>query len=201
MKNFVFVIGISSLLLAACGSGGGGSGTAETPDGTRINLSLSDNGLVGGQTTDGKLVGWNQDSSFYGAWVNNSNQVQELRYQGTLTPDKDIPNSGKATYYGNAVRNDSLTGDIITDGTSRVTVDFGNKTVSGKIEMPGLRRDITLHEGRLSGAQYSGSASVLGNSGRRYEGGLFGANAAETAGVVKFDNNSSLDTAFGGKRY
>lgn len=189
------------IFLAACGSGSGGSGVAETPDGTRINLGLSEKGLVGGQTTDGTLKGWNQDSSFYGAWVNNSNQFQELRYQGDLTPEREIPGSGKATYYGNAVRNDSITGTIITDGTSRVTVDFGNKTVSGEITMPGLRRDITLHEGRLSGAQYSGNASVLGNNNGHYRGGLFGKNAAETAGLVEFGNNPDLNTAFGGKRY
>ncbi|MFC3874112.1 factor H binding protein domain-containing protein [Neisseria musculi] len=81
---------------------------------------------------------------------------------------------GKATYYGNAVRNDSLTGDIITDGKSRIDVDFGRKTVSGEITMPGLRRDITLHTGRLNGAEYSGNASVFGNSGGQYKGGLFG---------------------------
>lgn len=198
MKKFL-LISLSSILLAACA--GGGSGAATTPDGTVINLGNSDRGLIGGQTTDGKLVGWNNDSSFYGAWVNNSNSFQELRYQGELTDAAQIPTRGTATYKGNAVRNDSITGDILTDGKSIINVDFGNKTVSGEITMPGLRRDITLHEGRLSGAEYSGRASVFGNSGGKYEGGLFGRNASETAGIVTFSNNSSLDTAFGGKRY
>lgn len=198
IKNFS-LIGLSSCLLAACGSGG--AGTTTTPDGTKINLELSPKGAVEAQTTDGKLQGWNQDSSFYGAWVNNSGQFQEMRYQGTLTPEKNVPNSGTATYYGNAVRNDSISGDILLDAKSRIHVDFGRKTVSGNIEMPGLRRDITLHEGRLNGAQYSGNASVIGNSGGRYEGGLFGKDYKETAGVVKFNNNPDLDTAFGGKRY
>ena len=99
------------------------------------------------------------------------------------------------------MRNDSISGDIILDAKSRIHVNFGSKTVSGEIEMPGLRRDITLHEGRLNGAKYSGSASVFGNSGGRYDGALFGKHYEETAGVVKFDNNPSLNTAFGGKRY
>lgn len=195
----IFITVLSSYLLAACGSGG--AGTTTTPDGTKINLELSPKGAVEAQTTDGKLQGWNQDSSFYGAWLNNSGQFQEIRYQGTLTPEKNIPNSGSATYHGNAVRNDSINGDILLDAKSRLHVDFGRKTVNGTIDMPGLRRNITLHEGRLNGAQYSGNASVIGNSGGRYEGGLFGKHYEETAGVVKFDNNSSLDTAFGGKRY
>ncbi|MCS4533389.1 Slam-dependent surface lipoprotein [Neisseria montereyensis] len=191
---------LSALILTACGSGGG-AGPVVTPDGTKINLDVSDKGLIGGQTDDGEIVGWHQDASFYGAWVNSSHQFQELRYQGTATPVQNIPNNGKATYYGNAVRFDSINEEILTDATSRINVDFGRKTVSGEITMPGLRRDITLHEGRLNGADYSGRASVLGNSGGSYNGGLFGKNYEETAGIVKFDNNPSLDTAFGGKRY
>ncbi|UOO75862.1 transferrin-binding protein-like solute binding protein [Neisseria sp. Dent CA1/247] len=172
-----------------------------TPDGTKINLDLKPKGAITHKTTDGTLKGWNQGASFYGAWLNNSKQFQEISYQGTLTPEKNIPNTGTATYYGNAVRNDSIDEKILMDAKSRIHVNFGRKTVNGTIEMPGLRRNITLHEGRLNGAQYSGNASVFGNSGGRYEGGLFGKNYEETAGVVKFDNNSSLDTAFGGKRY
>lgn len=172
-----------------------------TPDGSKLNLSISLKGAVSGKTTDGKIIGWNNDYSFYGAWVNNSRSVQELQFSGSFTPENEVPNSGKATYYGNAVRNDSLNSDILTNAESRINVDFGRKTVSGEIIMPGLRRNITLHEGHLSGARYSGSASVLGNSGGRYQGGLFGKNAAETAGVVEFKNNPSLNTSFGGKRY
>lgn len=198
MKKILVTV-LSSCLLAACGSGGAGSAT--TPDGSKINLDLAPKGAIEAPTTDGKLNGWKQDESFYGAWVNNSGQFQQLRYQGTATPEKNIPNSGSATYYGNAVRNDSISGDIILDAKSRIHVNFGSKTVSGEIEMPGLRRDITLHEGRLNGAKYSGSASVFGNSGGRYDGALFGKHYEETAGVVKFDNNPSLNTAFGGKRY
>ncbi|OSI28875.1 Slam-dependent surface lipoprotein [Neisseria dumasiana] len=195
----IFLTVLASTLLAACGSGG--AGTTTTPDGTKINLELSPKGAIEADTTDGKLKGWNQDSSFYGAWLNNSGHFQEIRYQGTLTPEKNIPNSGSATYHGNAVRNDSIDNDILLDAKSRIHVDFGNKTVSGEIEMPGLRRNISLHEGRLNGASYSGTASVIGNNGGRYQGGLFGKHYEETAGVVKFDNNPSLDTAFGGKRY
>ena len=104
---------------------------------------------------------------FYGAWLDDSKQLKELRYQGRETPRDNVPNSGIATYYGKAVRVDNhpLGGgvQILTeDTTSRINVNFGTKTVNGEITMPGLRRDITLHDGPLSGASYSGRASVLG---------------------------------------
>ncbi|WP_416191541.1 Slam-dependent surface lipoprotein [Neisseria sp. CCUG12390] len=189
-----------STLLVGCG-GGGGSGTAQTPDGVRINLTASDKGLVTASTDTGRLVGHNYTHAFYGVWVDDSKQVRELRFQGTETPRHEIPTSGSATYYGNAVRLDSVTNEVLTDATSRINVNFGRKTVDGEITMPGLRRDITLHEGRLNGASYSGQASVLMNSEGRYDGKLYGPNAAETAGIVRFGNNPDLDTAFGGKRY
>jgi hypothetical protein len=191
-----------AVLLAACAGGGGGdgAGTAQTPDGTKIDLTFSDYGWVGGKTNGGQLQGFNSPSSFYGIWTSDGSRVREVRYQGTQT--RDMPTSGKATYVGNAIRYDSVTGDILrVDDATMLNVDFGGKTVNGKIEMPGLRRDITLNTGRISGASYSGSASVTGNSGGRYEGGFFGDNAKETAGFVKFDNNADLNTAFGGKRY
>lgn len=68
-----------SALAVAC-SGGGGSGGAQTPDGTKINLTDSEKGLIGGKTADGKLIGYNQQHSFYGVWVNDDKTRQEIRY-------------------------------------------------------------------------------------------------------------------------
>ncbi|HFC8541951.1 transferrin-binding protein-like solute binding protein [Neisseria weaveri] len=198
MRKFLLLC-ISSALLSACGSGG--AGTAATPDGTKINLDLGPTGAVEAATESGELKGWKQNASFYGAWVDDSGQFQEIRYQGTQTPVDNIPNSGIVTYYGKAVRYDSINSDILLDAKSRIRVDLGRKKVSGEIDMPGFRRNITLHEGHLNGATYSGHASVLGNSGGRYQGGLFGKHYEETAGIVKFENNPDLDTSFGGKRY
>jgi len=194
-----FLLCATAVLLVACGGGGGG-GVAATPDGTKINLDLSPKGHVAGKTDNGYIEGQNYTHMFYGAWLDDSKQLKELRYQGTETPRDNVPNSGIATYYGKAVRVDNhpLGGgvQILTeDTTSRINVNFGTKTVNGEITMPGLRRDITLHDGPLSGASYSGRASVLGNDSGRYEGKLFGPNAQETAGLVKFDTNSDLDTS------
>ena len=67
--NNVAILGLSALAVA-CGSGGG-SGTAQTPDGTKFDLNNSDKGLVASKTTDGTLIGYNQNHSFYGVWVNH----------------------------------------------------------------------------------------------------------------------------------
>lgn len=173
----------------------------ETPDGTRINLASGSKGTVEAKTDNGRIVGHNYTHAFYGVWLDNSKQLRSLHVQGIETPTSGIPTSGSATYYGNAVRLDSINGAPLTDAASRINIDFGRKTVDGEITMPGLRRDITLHEGRLNGASYSGQASVIGNQSGLYEGRLYGPNAEETAGIVKFRSNSDLDTAFGGKRY
>ena len=156
-----------SVLAVACGSGGG-SGTAQTPDGAKVDLNNSDKGLVASKTTDGTLIGYNQNHSFYGVWVNDDKTRQEIRYQGTVTPTSSIP-KGSATYTGHAVRaRDSIIAQNINgvqaDGKTTLNVNFDTKKVDGKIEMP-LARDITLHETSLNGNSFSGKASVFLNDG------------------------------------
>lgn len=194
--NKIFMV-LAAGLLAACA--GKGAGTDETPDGDKINLSASPRGLIEAKTDHGTLTGYNQNYSFYGLWKDDLSELIQVRYQGKKAVD--IPQSGRAVYHGKAVRWDSINDGLLADGTSQLNVDFGNKTVDGKITMPGLRRDITLHQGNLRGGEYAGQASVLGNNGGRYSGELFGPQARETAGIVEFKNNTDLNTSFGGVRY
>lgn len=192
-----------SALAVACSGGDSGAGTAETPDGNKFNLTNSTKGLVGSKTMDGKLIGYNQNHSFYGVWVNNDKTRQQVRYQGTATPTDRLPR-GAATYTGHAVRaRDSIIAQNIdgvqANGTMTLHVNFDTKKVSGKLGIP-WARDITLHETDLNGNQFAGKASVLFNDDGRYKGGLFGPNAEEAAGMATFDNNPSLNTSFGGYR-
>jgi len=197
------LLALCSISLIACGGGGGGSGTAQTPDGDKINLTLSPEGTVAGVTKDGILLGQNNSNSFYGVWRNDAQTIRELRYQGTEATH--IPTSGTAVYKGDAVWLSGYDKSFQQGGITTLNVDFGAKTVDGSIKFSVLngdefRRDITLHQGYLSGSKFSGSASVLGNDGGRYEGGLFGDQAKEAAGLVQFENNSALDVSFGGKK-
>lgn len=193
MKRFSLMI-LPILLLTACKTTDGGAGTAVTPDGTLLNTSNSPKGWVTANTKFGKFTGYNQNASYYGAWVDDSGQYRTLNYQGT--PATNIPTTGRATYLGNAVRVEN--GTVKNVGTSRVNVDFGYKTVDGKLAMDGLRRDVTLHKTKLNGATFEGQASVLLNDGGTYKGALMGNGATEVVGLVEFKNNSNLDTAFGG---
>lgn len=199
MKQYLLT-GLCALTLAAC-AGGGGAGTATLPDGTKIDLTNSPKGLVTAQTANGEFTGYNQNDSFYGAWLQNGgSRKYELRYQSENRTDPGRLPSGRVRYEGHAVRVDSITRDITHDGESRLDVDFNNRTVSGEIVWPGLRRNITLHQGNISGNTYSGTASVLGNNNGKYEGRFFGRNGGETAGLVQFDNEPGLSSAFGGIR-
>ncbi|KMK52327.1 hypothetical protein RO21_01705 [[Actinobacillus] muris] len=198
----IAVVSLILVGLTACGSGGG-AGTAKTPDGEKINLSISPKGTVGGKTKDGSLIGENLNDAFYGVWINDAKTLKEVRYQGTKT--EDVPKSGVAVYKGDAAWASGYDGTHQKGGITTLNVDFGNKTVDGSIKFSvfngdEFRRDITLHQGRLSGADFSGRASVLGDSNGLYEGALFGKNAREAAGIVQFGENSNLDVSFGGKK-
>lgn len=201
-RHFIQSLLVTSiaLTLAACASGG--AGTAETPDGDKIDLSGSPQGTVTADTSYGNLTGQNNEYSFYGLWQSRNGSEYELRYQGTAATD--IPKSGKATYVGDAIWMGSVLGSYNQGGSTTLNVDFGQKTVDGKIAFSALNdlrsRDITLHKTQLDGSKFSGKASVLFNDGGTYEGALFGKGAKETAGMVKFKNDSDLNVVFGGKR-
>lgn len=198
MKKVLF--GSALLLcLAACGGKSGKTDMGIDPDDRNIAYRDHEKGLITVNTQYGQVRGYNQYASFYGVWKENSGQAYKPIYRG-VTAASDIPASGKATYLGNAVRYDVLGDKILTDGTSRINIDFGRKKVDGEIKMPGLRRDIKLHEGELNGASYAGNASVFGHNSGRYYGELFGENARETAGIVEFHKEPDLNTAFGGVR-
>ena len=198
--KYASILGLSALAVA-CGSSG--SGTAKTPDNTKVDLSDSPKGLVDIKTADGALIGYNQDYSFYGVWVNDEKTKQEIRHQGIKTPTTKLL-KGSVTYTGHAVRaRDNIIAQNVdgvqTDGKTTLNVNFDTKKVSGKIEMP-LARDITLHETNLDGSSFDGKASVLLNDSGKYTGALYGLKAEEAAGTVTFENNPALNTSFGGKR-
>lgn len=192
MRKF-FLLPIITIL-TACFSDG--AGVIQTPDNTKIDLGLTPQGWVTVQTNSGSATGYNQKDSFYGGWVDDSKQMTELSYQGNQATN--IPQTGKATYFGNVVRV-ATDGDIINAGTSRLNVDFGQKKVDGYLDLD-LARDITLKEGRLNGAEFSGQATMLFNNKGRYTGSLMGNGATEAVGLVDFDD-AQLNAAFGGKRY
>lgn len=195
---------LAASLLSACG---GGAGTFRAPDGTKINLSGSPQGWITANTAHGKFTGYNQPNSAYGAWVDNTATVGQLFYQGREATN--IP-SGSATYVGHVVRIDNSTGDAVQAGTSRLDVNFDRGTVEGVLDINGFGlqaggSDITLRQGLLNGAKFSGNAEINPTLGSRvqgtYEGALMGDGAKDLAGLADFGSRSELNAAFGGIRY
>lgn len=203
MKQLLFCsVATLSILLTACSGGGSsGSGTAEVPDGTKVDLANSSKGDIAGKTVGGEFYGKNQNDSFYGVWINDTKTLRQLRYQGTEA--SQLP-SGSATYYGDSYWISGITGEVSKGGKTTLNVDFDRKTVDGKIEYSllsdGRVQDIDLHSTSLNGTKFNGEASTLLERGT-YEGALFGKEAKEAAGLVKFPNAPSYDTSFGGIRY
>lgn len=199
MNKVLFALPLA-LLLAACGGSDSKSDMTIAPDDGKVDYAAFDRGLITVDTPNGEVRGYNQYASFYGLWQDDSKQAHRVIYRGREAAH-EMPQSGKFTYLGHAVRYSDVTGKAVTDGKSRINIDFGAKTVDGEIKMPGLYRDIRLHTGQLSGSQYAGDASVFGNDHGRYHGAVFGENASETAGVVEFSKDRNLNTAFGGTRF
>lgn len=199
MRSFFMILPIVALL-TACGSNknNGGGGVLETPDNDKISLSISPTGFVTVKTDTGTATGYNQKDSFYGAWMDDSEQFRQLSFQGNEATD--IPTTGMATYVGNVIRADFDGNKIYNAGRSKLDVNFGAKTVQGYLELDSAR-DITLRKGHLDGAKFSGQATTLGNSSGYYSGALMGVGATEAAGLVEFENEPDLNAVFGGRRY
>lgn len=201
------------MTLTACGSGNSRSDITSqsidnwlevsTPDGSKINLELAPQGAINRSTNDGYYIGQKNNYSIYGVWQSHDKKSDRLSWQGAVS--ENIPSYGRATYKGDAIWISGYDKEIKRGGTSTLNVDFSQKTVDGSIKFTifkgdELRRDITLQQGTLEGAQFSGQATVAGNSNGIYQGALLGHNASEMAGLVQFKNNSNLDVAFGGKK-
>lgn len=140
---------------------------------------------------------------------------KEVFYFGDETPLDNMPTQGSAVYRGNATRFDNIGSSeakLANVGTSTLYADFGNKTISGELDMNGLRRDITLHSAKIDGNSFKGRAVAernLTNWISRegvYEGKFFGPNADEVAGKAEFTGStvigsvSDLNTSFSAEK-
>ncbi|WP_274584768.1 Slam-dependent surface lipoprotein [Neisseria leonii] len=102
-------------------------------------------------------------------------------------PTADMPANGVATYNGLAlhIQNGQQPN---TRGTSRFTVDFGQKTLSGTIS--GVGTDVDL-QGAISGNTFQGT-----HNGTAVSGGFYGPGAAELSGTYR-NSAQGFEGAFG----
>lgn len=181
-------------------------------DGTILNLAEMPLGYLEKNVGNGKIKGINGIYYTFGTWVphnlkyneyglpTNHNLYGQQRAGFYLTPRKDLPKSGVATYEGESL-------GVATRGKARLEVDFFRNVVSGKIYDRHLDNgralaDITLSNGHITywgdGATgFAGNAEFLGVSGR-FDGNFVGPKAEEAVGRVT--KNGEAYVGFGGKR-
>lgn len=130
--------------------------------------------------------------SRYGYLVENAG-TPHLFSQGNVTANAQMPNSGTATYTGNAVHiTVSQDGKNIrsTTPTANFNVDFGAKTLTGQIN--------TAQRVELSGTIRSNTFSGTKN-GVTTNGYFFGDRAAELGGTYK-NADGTVSGAYGAKK-
>lgn len=128
--------------------------------------------------------------SRYGYIVENAG-TPHLFSQGNTTTK--MPQSGKATYAGNAV-NVTVSADgknlSTTTPTANFSVDFGAKTLTGQINNT-TRVELS---GTVNGNRFSGTKNGVTTNGYFY-----GDNAAELGGTYK-NTNGTVSGAYGAKK-
>lgn len=112
-------------------------------------------------------------------------------YQGLQTAEGAMPQSGTATYKGQAVVVDKGVANLNVQ--SQFNANFGNKTLTGTLTENGK----TLYN--LSADIKGSSFASKANASVQTEGAFFGNNAEELGGIFK-DTNSDAKGAFGAKK-
>lgn len=153
-----------------------------------------------------------EQGGYYGAWLSPEGEANLFTAGITATPER-MQKSGKATFevWGIRVKNQNIVGSTYEIGkpehTSYLTVnfntgklggtilgnhDFGDSVIMKDVNVQGNAFAGTAtsghHHGQVEGYFYQGEQNRS-----RLEGDKIG-------GVVRFDNQHSLDTAFGGSR-
>jgi hypothetical protein len=150
----------------------------------------------------------------YGIWGSLDSKGEKLTELGIgfvngTAMTEDMPNNGTGTYAGNWVANVQAAADggdgAITShsDTASIAADFGKGTVG--VTLTGLAAlEGAITENTFSGTKatvmgtpvggLTGGATVTGT----FNGGFFGAKAAEAGGVFSFASKDNVDGAFAG---
>ena len=117
------------------------------------------------------------------ATVFTSSGTEEKTYEfayGKLIAANDVPASGKATYKGYVHTETALAG---YPNASLFNVDFGKKTIDGKIydaSDVAPSKDSVALSGKISGNSFSGTKGAV-----EMQGNFYGPKAAELGGIFK----------------
>ncbi|MGX2968398.1 Slam-dependent surface lipoprotein, partial [Ursidibacter sp. B-7004-1] len=106
--------------------------------------------------------------------------------RGKITPDSQIPTTGKFNYKGDAFYGSQRLGGWV-DGKSSFSVDFNNKTVDGNITVASHNVNIQLPTATISGSSFYGGSDRTS----WVRGKFYGENAKELGGIYEDDVNGS----------
>lgn len=134
----------------------------------------------GNMTVSGNILSYVR---FGTATVFTPSGAEEKSYEfayGKLTSANDMPASGKATYKGYVHTETALAGYL---NASLFNVDFGKKTIDGKIydasDVAPSKAYVAL-SGKISGNSFSGTKGAV-----EMQGNFYGPKAAELGGIFK----------------
>ena len=143
-------------------------------------LSLSDNKII-------RAIGTHLQYGYYGFYgsknANGGLESSLVFYQGMMTPIEAMPQTGMATYKGNAFYNDAS--NINTVGGSLFSVDFDAKSLTGGVYSSEGRFNTVMLEANIVGNRFIYVDEATKNS---MSGIFLGPQAEEMTG--RFDHPS-----------
>lgn len=173
-----------------------GTGSAITSNVATAGTSAVDKIIINGQTieflpnTTNHITGTQFDYLRYGYVRADANSTPHLFAQGTVTTN--VPTQGTASYNGFAVHvRTAGTIPEITKPRASFEVDFGKKTIIGKIHSA----QVVDLAGNISSNKFSGTTS----QGYNMNGYFYGNLASELGGTYR-NNSGSVSGAFGAKK-
>lgn len=178
--------------------------TSINVDGT--NVAIGYPGISAGNWTNisanGRLLevccGRYSDTRFGVSDSLDDNGKAYLFYNGN--PTLNMPTSGSASYYGQSIISadiPALDDEDFYTGSSQFNVDFGNKSLSGSLDIRNIQ-PVNIN-GSISGNTFSGYASSASLSTAPVEGRFYGEQAKELSGLAKAKDNS-WGAAFGAQK-
>ena len=174
----------------------GGKSIDLAPEGLQPGFTFTNN-ANGTSLIAGTFVNYADYSPSAQAGIYQNDNTTYVFTQGTLTPPKSMPTSGRALYTGLSsyhVTNATLNEKINAAKTPpkwdmhgvMLTADFGQKTLVGNIlTTDAYGRDVTSAEidAKISGNTFSGE-----KNGTKNQGAFFGQNANEIGGIYINEN-------------
>lgn len=197
----LFILAAVASALTACG------GVEHTPPASPTPIALPSNpNFTKESNATQTFEGQAQNYSSYGVVTDIKTSKYDVYVKGSkITPEHNLQTLSTARYEGFVVRADAM-GKAKVVGNSVLDVNFSTKRVAGKLDISSqetLSNDITLSDGKLDKASFTGVAMVDGTTAHvgTFSGNLYGDQAEEAAGIVKFSDAAAIyNAAFGGKR-